>query len=69
MKLNPEKRTFGLLPESFLGCLVTRRGIEADPDQISSILNMKSPTCVKDMQMLNECITFSLLFFFLFDFS
>ena len=29
----------------FLGYLVTQRGIEVNPDQISIILNMRSPTC------------------------
>ena len=40
--------------ENFLGYLVTQRGIKVDPDQISAILNMKSPTCVKEVQMLNR---------------
>ena len=37
----------------FLGYLVTQRGIEDNPDQISIILSMKSPTCVNEVQMLN----------------
>ena len=36
----------------FLGYLVSQRGIKANPDQISAILNMKSPTCVKEVQVL-----------------
>ena len=35
VKLNPEKCTFGVASEKFLGYLVTQRGIEANPDQIS----------------------------------
>ena len=53
IKLNPEKCTFGVASGKFLGYLVTQRGIEADPNQISSILNMRSPTCMKEVQMLN----------------
>ena len=51
--LNPKKCTFGVASGKFLGYLVTQRGIEADPNQISAILNIRSPTCVKDAQMLN----------------
>ena len=53
VKLNPEKCTFGVAFVRFLGYLVTQRGIEANPDQISSILNMRSPACAKEVQMLN----------------
>ena len=44
MKLNPEKCTFEVASGKFLGYLVSQRGIEANPNQISAILNMKSPT-------------------------
>ena len=57
VKLNPEKCTFGVTSRKFLGYLVTQRGIKADPDQISTILNMKSPTFVKEVQMLNRYLT------------
>ena len=46
VKPNPEKCTFGLAFEKFLGYLVTQRGIEANPDQISALLEMKSPTTI-----------------------
>ena len=51
VKLNPEKSIFGVASGKFLGYLVTQRGIEAD--RISTMLIMKSPTCVKEVQMLN----------------
>ena len=54
MKLNLEKYTFGVAFGKFLRYLVTQWGIEANPDQIYAILNRKSPTCVKEVQMLNE---------------
>ena len=53
MKLNPEKFKFRVAFEKFLGSLVTQRGIEIDTDQIFAILNMKSPTRVKEVHMLN----------------
>ena len=51
VKLNPEKCTFGWRPGSFwdIWLVVTQRGIETDPDQISAILSMKSPTCVNEI--------------------
>jgi len=53
VKLNPEKYTFEVASGKFLGYLVIQRGIKTDPDQISVILNMRSPTCIKEVLMLN----------------
>ena len=36
----------------FLGYLVTRRGIEADPNQIAAIQNLRAPTRKKEVQKL-----------------
>ncbi|KAI5333485.1 hypothetical protein L3X38_023616 [Prunus dulcis] len=52
MKLNPSKCTFGVSSGRFLGYLVTQRAIEAHPNQIKAILNMKSPTTTKEIQSL-----------------
>ena len=52
MKLNPTKCTFGVSSGRFLGYLVTQRGIEAHPKQIRAILEMKSPTTLKEIQSL-----------------
>ena len=49
MNLNPAKCSFGITSGKFLGYLVTKRGIEANPDQIRSVLNMASPRYVKDV--------------------
>ena len=54
MKLNPAKCSFGVTSGKFLGYLVTKRGIEANPDQIRSVLNIASPRCVKDVQKLTR---------------
>ena len=52
MKLNPEKCTFGVQSGQFLGYLVSKRGIEANPSQIKAVLDIPSPKCVKDVQRL-----------------
>ncbi|KAI5317771.1 hypothetical protein L3X38_037478 [Prunus dulcis] len=52
MMLNPSKCTFGVSSGRFLGYLVTKRGIEAFPHQIKAILEMKSPSIVKEIQSL-----------------
>ena len=49
MKLNPSKCLFGVAAGKFLGYMVTQRGIEANLDQIRSVMNIPSPTCVRDV--------------------
>ncbi|CAL8992790.1 unnamed protein product [Prunus brigantina] len=39
----------GVSSGRFLGYLVTQRGIEAHPNQIKAILNMKSPATIKEI--------------------
>ena len=53
MKLNPEKCAFGVGSGKFLGFMVNQRGIEANPDKIKAILDMKSPSSTKELQRLN----------------
>lgn len=43
MKLNPSKCVFGVSSGKFLGFMVSHRGIEANPEKIKAILNMKPP--------------------------
>ncbi|KAF5796121.1 putative nucleotidyltransferase, Ribonuclease H [Helianthus annuus] len=52
MKLNPAKCHFGVGAGKFLGYMVTKRGIEASPEQIKAILDIKSPSNMKDVQRL-----------------
>ena len=54
MKLNPSKCAFGLSSGKFLGFMVSHRGIEANPDKIQVILDMKPPQSVKEVQSLTE---------------
>ena len=52
MKLNPEKCSFGVTSGKFLGYLVSQRGIEAHPNQVTAILQITSPRNAKDVQKL-----------------
>jgi len=52
LKLNPEKCVFGVKAGKFLGFMLTERGIEANPDKCQAIINMKSPSCMKEVQKL-----------------
>ena len=49
MKLNPGKCAFGVASGKFLGFMVSRRGIEANPEKVQTILNMTSPKTVKEV--------------------
>ncbi|KAL0460779.1 UNVERIFIED_CONTAM: Polyprotein P3 [Sesamum latifolium] len=57
VKLNPQKCTFGVEGGKFLGYLVTQRGIEANPDKITAIQQMKEPRTIKEVQQLAGKIT------------
>jgi hypothetical protein len=50
LKLNPEKYVFGVKKEKFLGCLVSTKGIEANPNKIEAILQMEPPSTKKGAQ-------------------
>ncbi|XP_052297264.1 uncharacterized protein LOC127902396 [Citrus sinensis] len=52
MKLNPEKCAFGVESGKFLGFMVSHRGIEANPEKIQAIVQMRSPRNLKEMQSL-----------------
>jgi hypothetical protein len=43
LKLNLEKCVFGVKKGKFLGCLVSTKGIEANPSTIEAILWMEPP--------------------------
>ncbi|XP_015938706.1 uncharacterized protein LOC107464291 [Arachis duranensis] len=53
MRLNPTKCTFAVEAGKFLGFMLTQRGIEANSDKCKVILEMRSPTCLKEVQQLN----------------
>ncbi|XP_074346261.1 uncharacterized protein LOC141685036 [Apium graveolens] len=57
MKLNPQKCVFGVESGKFLGFIVNHRKIEANPVKIKALMDMKSPTNVKQVQSLTGRIS------------
>jgi hypothetical protein len=55
-KLNPNKYVFGVPSGKLLGFIISHSGIEANPENISAITNMKASTCIKDVQKLTGCM-------------
>ena len=53
MWLNPKKCVFDVKAEKFLGFMLIERGIEANPTKCRAIIDMKSPTNIKEVQVLN----------------
>jgi len=56
LKLNPEKCVFGVEADKFLGFLLTKGGIEANPEKCAAIIAMRSPISVKEVQQLTGCM-------------
>ena len=52
MKLNPTNCAFGVSAEKFLGFIVNNRGIEANLDKIKAVLDIPSPSSIKEVQRL-----------------
>ncbi|GKV30490.1 hypothetical protein SLEP1_g39295 [Rubroshorea leprosula] len=52
MRLNPAKCIFGVASGKFLGFMVSRRGIEVNPEKIRAIAEIEPPKLVKDIQRL-----------------
>jgi hypothetical protein len=52
MKLNPEKCTFGVPSGKLLRYMVSRRGIDPNPEKVSAITKLKPPKSLHDVQKL-----------------
>ena len=52
MKLNLLKCMFGVASGKFLGFMVNHRGIESNPEKIQSLIDMRSPTKMKEVQSI-----------------
>ncbi|RDX77142.1 Retrovirus-related Pol polyprotein from transposon 17.6, partial [Mucuna pruriens] len=50
LKLNLEKYSFGVQAGKFLGYMLTRRGIKANPNKCAIVINMRSLRSVKEVQ-------------------
>ncbi|XP_058223017.1 uncharacterized protein LOC131332738 [Rhododendron vialii] len=56
LRLNAEKCAFGVSSGKFLGYMVSRRGIEADPTQILAVQRLRAPTTIKEVQRLTGMV-------------
>jgi hypothetical protein len=50
LKLNPEKCIFGIRKGHLLGCMVSERGIQANPQKIEALRRMQPPSSRKEVQ-------------------
>jgi ribonuclease HI len=55
-KPNPTKCVFGVPSGKLLGFIVSNRGIEANPVNITAITDMEAPATIKDVQKLIGCM-------------
>jgi hypothetical protein len=62
IKLNPAKCAFGVPSGKLLGFLVSHRGIEANPDKVKAIEEMRPACSLKEMQHLAGCMAALLRF-------
>ena len=53
MKLNPKKCSFGVEEGQFLGHLITKQGIKANPSKVKAITDLQAPKTLKEVQSLN----------------
>ncbi|XP_060212053.1 uncharacterized protein LOC132639630 [Lycium barbarum] len=59
MKLNPEKCVFGVSSGKFLGSMVSKRGIEINPNQINAIENIPDNlSSIKEVQSLKLALEY-----------
>ncbi|GJU82308.1 reverse transcriptase domain-containing protein [Tanacetum coccineum] len=57
MKLNLKKCSFGVEEGPFLGHLITKQGIKANPSKVKAVTDLDQPRTLKDIQSLNEKLT------------
>ncbi|GJX29468.1 reverse transcriptase domain-containing protein [Tanacetum coccineum] len=53
MKLNPKKCSFNVEEGPFLGHLITKQGIKANPSKVKAVTDLDQPRTLKDIQSLN----------------
>ncbi|GJY10498.1 hypothetical protein Tco_0378683 [Tanacetum coccineum] len=54
MKLNPKKCSFSVEEGPFLGHLITKHGIKANPSKVKAVTDLDQPRTLKDIQSLNR---------------
>ncbi|GJX71706.1 reverse transcriptase domain-containing protein [Tanacetum coccineum] len=55
--LNPKKCSFGMEEGKFLGYIVTSEGIRANPEKRKAVMDMPSPSSLKQMKRLSGKLT------------
>jgi hypothetical protein len=61
LKLNPKKCVFGVRRGRVLGCLVSVKGIKANPDKINAIVHMKPLQSREEVQRLTGKMKITIL--------
>ena len=56
LRLNADKCAFRVGAGKFLGYLITKRGIEVNPDQIEAVQHLKPPSNPKEVQVLTRML-------------
>jgi hypothetical protein len=56
MMLNPDKCMFGVSARKLLSFLGSHRGIDANPENIKAIEEMRLPARIKDVWKLTGCL-------------
>ena len=56
LRLNVYKCVFGVRAGKFLGYLITNRGIEVNPNQITRVKHLKPPSNPKEVQILTSML-------------
>ncbi|XP_077219788.1 uncharacterized protein LOC143853978 [Tasmannia lanceolata] len=56
MKLNPTKCTFGVSAGKLLGFMVSRRGIEANPEKIKAVVELTPPKTIREVRRLTGMV-------------
>ena len=63
LTLNRAKCEFRQSRVKFLGQILTKHGIQSDPEKVAAISNMREPTCVSDVRrylgMVNQLSKFT----------
>jgi hypothetical protein len=62
LKLNPEKCIFGIRKGQLLGCMVSKWGIQANPQKIEALHRMQPPSNREEVQRLTGRIALLNLF-------
>lgn len=52
MRLIPDICSFGVNVGNFMGFMLAKRGIQANPNKCKAIISMRSPTKVKEVEQL-----------------